>query len=311
VYVVPMRGGEPTLVTRDGSDPHFGASSDRVFLEGFEPGKGDDDPGKRTLYSVELDGKEPRTHLQSDMATRFRVSPDGRFVAFQEQFRVHVRPFVLTGGAVDVGPKDKAVPVATVSRDAGEWLHWSGDSKRLHWALGPELYTRALGETFAWIDGAPAELPEPPEKGVDIGFLVDSAVPNGRVALVHGRVVTMKGDEVIDDGVVLVEGNRIAAVGPHGSVEIPKDAKVIDVAGKTIVPGLVDVHAHGSQGENGFIPQDNWLHYATLSFGVTTVHDPSNDTATIFTAAERARSPPRASSPRARSSMARAHRSRR
>jgi imidazolonepropionase-like amidohydrolase len=94
---------------------------------------------------------------------------------------------------------------------------------------------------------------------------------------------------VIDDGVVLVEGNRIAAVGPHGSVEIPKDAKVIDVAGKTIVPGLVDVHAHGSQGENGFIPQDNWLHYATLSFGVTTVHDPSNDTATIFTAAEMAR----------------------
>jgi imidazolonepropionase-like amidohydrolase/Tol biopolymer transport system component len=289
VWMVPIRGGEPTLVTRDGSDPHFGAGSDRVFLEGVQPGKGDDDPAKRTLFSVELDGKDPRTHLVSEMATRFRVSPDGRFVAFQEQFRAHVRPFVLTGTAADVGPKDKGMPVATVSRDAGEWLHWSGDSKQLHWALGPDLYTRDLKDTFAWMEGAPAELPKPEEKGVDIGFLVDSDVPKGRVALVHGRVVTMKGDEVIADGVVLVDGNRIAAVGAHGKIEIPRDARIVDVTGKTIVPGLVDVHAHGAQGENGFIPQDNWLHYATLAFGVTTVHDPSNDTAEIFTAAEMAR----------------------
>ena len=40
---------------------------------------------------------------------------------------------------------DEALPVATVSRDAGEWLHWSGDSKKLHWSLGPELFTRELG----------------------------------------------------------------------------------------------------------------------------------------------------------------------
>jgi imidazolonepropionase-like amidohydrolase len=94
---------------------------------------------------------------------------------------------------------------------------------------------------------------------------------------------------VIDDGVIVVEGNRIAAIGPRASVTIPGDAKRFDVAGTTIIPGLVDVHAHGPQGSNGITPQQSWLHAAELAFGVTTVHDPSNDTGEIFAAAELAR----------------------
>jgi imidazolonepropionase-like amidohydrolase len=56
-----------------------------------------------------------------------------------------------------------------------------------------------------------------------------------------------------------------------------------------VIPGLVDVHAHGAQGEDGITPHQNWLHYAELGFGVTTVHDPSNDTAEIFATSELAR----------------------
>jgi len=61
---------------------------------------------------------------------------------------------------------------------------------------------------------------------------------------------------------------------------------VIQVAGKTILPGLVDVHAHGAQAQEEIIPQQNWDQYAHLAFGVTTIHDPSNDTSSIFSAAE-------------------------
>jgi imidazolonepropionase-like amidohydrolase len=63
----------------------------------------------------------------------------------------------------------------------------------------------------------------------------------------------------------------------------------VDVSGSTLIPGIVDVHAHGPQGSDGFIPQQSWLHLAELALGVTTVHDPSNDTATVFAAAEMAR----------------------
>ena len=58
------------------------------------------------------------------------------------------------------------------------------------------------------------------------------------------RIITMKGDEVIPRGDVVVTNNRITAVGAEGSVTVPAGARTIDVSGKTIMPGLVDIHAH-------------------------------------------------------------------
>ena len=66
---------------------------------------------------------------------------------------------------------------------------------------------------------------------------------------------------------------------------IPAGAQRVDAAGKTIIPGLIDAHAHSSQGQ-GFIPEQNWQNYATLAFGVTTVFDPSSDATEFFYAAE-------------------------
>lgn len=286
LFAIPSKGGEPTLVNRSGSSPHFGTASDRVFFFDGEPGK---DGASYVLRSIALSRAELRTHLKSESVMEFRVSPDGRWVAFREGFAAHVMPFPPVGKSFDVGPKADNLPIAKVSKDAGESLHFSGDSKRLHWSLGPELFGRDLKDAFAFIEGAPETLPEPPERGLDIGFDVDADVPKGKLAFVGARIVTMKGDEIIEDGVIVVDGNRITAVGPKASVAIPKDAKRFDVAGATIIPGLVDVHAHGPQGSDGVVPQTNWLHYAELAFGVTTVHDPSNDTGEIFTAAELAR----------------------
>ncbi|MCZ6507650.1 MAG: amidohydrolase family protein, partial [Acidobacteria bacterium] len=139
--------------------------------------------------------------------------------------------------------------------------------------------------------GAPDELPEPVAEGVDLSFEVATDRPRGTIAFTGGRIVTMRGArdgdrEVIEDGVLLVTGNRIAAVGASGEVEIPVDAYVVDIAGKTIIPGLVDVHAHGAMSRLEITPQQNWAQFSNLSFGVTTVHDPSNDTSSIFSAAE-------------------------
>jgi imidazolonepropionase-like amidohydrolase len=52
------------------------------------------------------------------------------------------------------------------------------------------------------------------------------------------------------------------------------------------MPGLVDVHWHGAFGTDEIIPQQSWVNYASLAFGVTTLHDPSNDTSEVFAAAE-------------------------
>ncbi len=247
-------------------------------------------PAKRILASIKLDGSDPHEYYLSELATEFEVSPDGRWLAFREGFNAYVTPFVETGRRVDIGPKSKAVPVTRVSRDAGEYLHFSGDSARVFWAVGPQLFQRDLKEAFAFLPGAPEKLPEPPARGVDIGFTAPVDEPSSTLAFTGGRVVTMKGDEVIEDGVVVVQGNRIAAVGRRGQIAIPQGAKTVDVTGKTVLPGFIDAHYHGAfGGGDEILPQQNWHSDASLAFGVTTVHDPSNDTGEVFAAAELAR----------------------
>jgi Tol biopolymer transport system component/imidazolonepropionase-like amidohydrolase len=286
IYQVPAAGGEPKLVTKEGTNPQFAASNERVYLMTVAQEK---DADRRALISVELDGSDPRKHLVSQWATEFALSPDGKWVAFAERFNAYVAPFVPTGREVSIGPKSTAVPVTKVSRDAGENLHFSGDSKTLHWSLGPELYSRPLTDAFAFLEGAPEKLPEPPATGQNISFQADQVKPSGSIALVGGKLVTMKGDEVIDDGVLVVEANRIVAVGPRATTAIPAGAQVVDIAGTTVIPGLIDVHAHGAQASDGITPQSNWIHAANLSFGVTTIHDPSNDTNEIHAVAEMAK----------------------
>jgi imidazolonepropionase-like amidohydrolase/Tol biopolymer transport system component len=283
IYVAPVRGGKPTLVSKKGALPQFAASGDRLYFLTNE------DEGKRALRSIEIDGSHERTHLISQNAGEFSVSPDEKWVAWTERFNAYVMPFAQTGRAVEIGPDAKALPVTRVSKDAGEWLHWSGDSRRLHWSLGAELFQRDLKDAFAFVPGAPDKLPEAPAKGIAIGFSAPHDVPQGRVAITGARIVTMRGDEVIEDGTIVLSGNRIEAVGPRASVAVPADAKRIDATGKTIIPGLVDAHWHGSMGSDEILPQQNWVHYAGLAHGVTTVHDPSNDTSEIFAASELAK----------------------
>jgi imidazolonepropionase-like amidohydrolase/Tol biopolymer transport system component len=286
LFVTGREGGKPRKLVKDGEQPHFGARSDRVYYLAVEGGEKED---KRELRSIGLDKSEPRTHLTSAEVLSYQVSPDEKWVAFRENFNAYIMPLTQGGKTVVASKDSKALPVTKVSRDSGEYLHWSGDSKRLHWALGPELFTRELRESFSFMEGAPKKLPDVPEKGLNISFEAQQDVPPGAMALVGGRVITMRGDEVIENGVVVVRNNRIVAVGKLGEVRVPEGTKVVDVRGKTLMPGLVDVHWHGPMGSEGFLPEQSWIHYASLAFGVTTLHDPSNSTAEIFAASELAK----------------------
>ncbi len=294
VYAAPFRGGKEgssERIAKDGERPQFGASSDWVYVV---RDKSDKDADNTMLVSIGLRGKDKskeRTHFTSAWATDFAVSPDGQWVGFIERQRVYVAPFVQTGKSVKVGPKESAFPIARASKEAGYNVQFSGDSKRLHWSLGPTLYTRDLTDTFAFLEGSPEKIPDGPTSSMDIGFQATHEQPTGAIALVGARVVTMRGamageQEVLEDATIVIEGNRIKAVGAKASTPVPRGAHVVECEGRVVYPGLVDAHAHGAQGVNGIIPAQNWLNYVQLSLGVTTVHDPSNDTQTIFSGSE-------------------------
>ena len=317
VYAVDVAAGgkaapaAPRRLATRGTSPHFGADGDRVYLVARDGGRDSDGV---SLLSVPLRGASPddgeRTHFTSDWATEMRVSPDGRWVAFAERNRVYAAPFVDAGKPVAVAPKGTNLPIVKLSDEAGSFLHWSGDGRALHWTLGPVLSTLdvgdALGAAFGVAGPGAAPVAAPAPVTATIVLSVTADVPRRAdggesvIALRNVKVLTMenvggaagardgrtRGMEVVEDGVVVVRGNRIAAVGAAGEVAIPAGATVIDGQGGVVTPGLVDVHAHGAQGENGFTPQDNWSAQANLAFGVTTIHDPSNDTGMVFAASE-------------------------
>src|SRR5215470_7357840 len=69
----------------------------------------------------------------------------------------------------------------------------------------------------------------------------------GVTAIVGARLIDGTGGPAIDNAVVVVTGDRITAAGPRARVQIPQGATVVDAAGKTLIPGLVDAHYHLNQ----------------------------------------------------------------
>jgi Tol biopolymer transport system component/imidazolonepropionase-like amidohydrolase len=132
----------------------------------------------------------------------------------------------------------------------------------------------------------PDEPRTPKSTTLTVALTSPRAAPSGSVALVGVRVVTMKGDEILPSADLVITGNRIAAVGPSGSVAIPADARRLDAAGTTVVPGIIDSHAHLHYSGFEIFPETKWEYAVNLAYGVTTVYDPSAPSLDVFAQAE-------------------------
>jgi len=289
VHVTATDGtGTSTLITEEGRAPQYGADNEHIYVT--RSAVTNEVDLVTNLVRVKRDKSEEQIVAKSEFANEFSLSPDGQWLAYRERFQTFVTPMPLAGRPITVGKKATPLPAKQLSINAGDYLHWSADSRTVYFSLGDELFTRPLKDTFAFIDGGltstTAPLPAMGENGVKIGFAVAADKPATTTVIGGARIITMKGDEVINDGRIVVKGNRIIAIGKSSDIAIPAGAAQIDAKGKSIMPGMVDVHWHGGMGAQGIVPQQSWINYASLAFGVTTMHDPSNDTATIFTVAE-------------------------
>jgi len=279
VFRVASAGGPSTRIVADGGNPQFGADPGRVFVEISEQ-------QKQKLISVDLGGGNRRDHAQGEMVTEYEISPDGRTLAFREDYNLFVTPFYGGAHPLEISARSTGLPVTRVTASGGTYPSWTANGARLAWSLGPILYGADVADMIRPAPGSPAY--SPPASGTSLSITVPADAPQGLIALVGARIVTMASDDggIIDDGVILIDGNRIRAVGPRASVAIPAGARTVDVTGKTIIPGLIDGHAHGPQGEDDLIPQQNWSAMSHLALGVTTIHDPSSTASEIFPAGE-------------------------
>lgn len=152
--------------------------------------------------------------------------------------------------------------------------------------------TDAKSDSTKPVDTAAAKPKEPAEPKLAVDSLVVNlwlprAKPSGgTVALTNARLITMKGNEVIESGTIVIDGNKIITIGSSASVKPPAGARIIDCAGKTIMPGIIDTHAHLHYNAMDIIPQNQWSYWCNLAYGVTTTHDPSASTYAVFTQSE-------------------------
>jgi len=275
------------LISEEGQFPSFNSDATRIYLQtgGYLFGE-----LTKTLKSVDLSGEDSREIVKSKYGQRITPSPDDQWVAFSNLYKVYIAPLPASGKTLDLDGKSTNLPVAQFTKDAGVNLHWSSDSKKLLWTLGNKYFNNALDQRFLFMKGAPKEAPALDSIGIDINLAIPSDKPEGLIALKGARIITMDGDKVIENGTIVIQDNKILSLGESSAIEIPSDAKTIDVQGKTIMPGFIDVHAHLGHFRYGVSAQKRWHYYANLAYGVTTTHDPSANTEMVFSLSEMVKS---------------------
>ena len=267
----PFAAGRPLMPRRQIVAPSFGPEG-RLFYPEQIGIRSEGRTEERTeLVSVKLDGTDRRVHMTFPYADEAVPSPDGKWVAFSEGDNVYVAPLPWLGTGKEpphIDKKKAKLPVEQVSFEGGLFPRWR-DATTLDFGSAARHFTYDVEtkETETW----------------EIALELPRARARGTMALVGGRIVPLNGGDVIDPGTIVIEDGWIRCVGACSTEGVDH---VLSVAGKTLIPGLIDMHAHHNRDHTGVLPRRNWEAAVYLAYGVTTTLDNSMWSQNVFTAAE-------------------------
>lgn len=289
----PKEGGDPVLIvpSRGAGKPHFTQDNDRVYVY-----------SRQGLQSFRFDGTDRRTHLKvvgksrglgedPPAAEDIRISPDGRRALALVVNQLYVLDVPVPGGdAPTVNIATPSVPLKKLTDVGADSFAWADGGNTITWSVGSSFFRLPLANVnFTPAPDAPtpdagAAAPEkiPASEEIPVSIEAPRAIPQGSISLQGARIITMNGEEQFPDGEVLVTNNRIRWVGKRGTVKLPPDTKAIDVKGTTIIPGIIDVHAHWTEIRRGVLDLESWPFLANLAYGVTTGRDPQTSQPDTF-----------------------------
>jgi len=223
--------------------------------------------------------------LEQHMMQAKSISPDGRFIVYSASEDLYLIPRDQLDGPQRIYDQNKTL--SAVRFADGVDPYWENGGKVLCWTYGnrffriaPDKIIEAAEHKIQFEDscgisgsGGPSVIVEPDES-IEINLVAPASYAHGTIALINARILTMKGDEVIENGYLIIQDGRIKAIGPMKDAKIPQKIKVLDLNGTTIIPGLVDLHLH-MKVPSGITAQQNWMFLASLAYGITTASDPS------------------------------------
>ena len=224
------------------------------------------------LVSVRLDGTDKRTHARittnQALGISVSVAPDGKHVIVLDRDDLYAFPLTDVGSdGLTINFATPSVPLRRLTSEGANYVGFGDGGRTITWSFANQYYRASIDSVMKYA--------EPTRWGMShatVSLRVPRATPQGSLLLKGARIVTMKGDEVLERGDILVTNNRIVQV--QASLTPPAGAQVIDVAGKTIIPGLVDVHAHPKTGRE-MAPDQEWSIASNLAYGVTSTRNPS------------------------------------
>ncbi len=223
------------------------------------------------LVSVRMDGTDRKVHANVRNSDDAVVSPDGRWVAFNQGNNVYVTPLPV-GGSGDVTPliakSGGAFNPAPVTTEGGLYPRWRNAT----------IVDVASADMFFAYDALTGKTDT-----VKVKLTSPRALPSGSIALTGARIITLDNKRIINGGTVVVKGGRIACVGACSTAGVDR---VVNASGKTIIPGWIDMHAHHHREHNGMMPRQDFESAIYLAYGVTTTSDPSTSSTAAFPTAE-------------------------
>lgn len=223
------------------------------------------------VRSVPPTGGPTRNHLTFPASfgsgSEPMLSPGGTWTAFQAGRFVYVVATPADTTRVNTNPND-AVPGRERVYDRGGIYHSWRDSSTLQFASGNRYIT---------YDVAARRL-----DSVRVDLRIPRPTSGGRLALVNAKIITIDSAGVIERGTIVVSGARIACVGTTVQCDTSGVDRVIDVSGKTIIPGLLDLHAHHTGDAVGVTPPHRPTSALDLAYGVTTILDPATTSESAF-----------------------------
>ena len=273
LVLLPATGGAARVLTHGtvGSRPHFATAPGTVAIMADDGLDAVDLASGARRQVARLKG--PGWYFQdgSVPVDDMRLSPDGKWLLAEVAQQLFLIAAPAAGATVDL--TDPALPKRRITAGGVDYFEWNGLGG-IDWSVGSGFHRIALADMLPLATGAPP-LPKA-TPGLAMNVTVPRATPTGSILLRGARVLTMaRGDRVIDDADILITGDRIAAIGPRGTVVLPPGAAIRYVAGKTIVPGFIDEHDHISSIHREVPNVEDWSLRARLAYGITTSFDPS------------------------------------